>query len=42
MSHDPRQHMGGGHDTLLERLAQHFQDVTPTRREFFQTIRSGV
>jgi len=42
MSHDHRQHMGDGHDTLLDRLAQHFQDVTPTRREFFQTIRSGV
>jgi hypothetical protein len=42
MSHDPRQHMSGGHDTILDRLAQHFQDVTPTRREFFQTIRSGV
>jgi hypothetical protein len=42
MSHEPRRHMGGGHDTLLDRLAQHFQDVAPARREFFQTIRSGV
>jgi hypothetical protein len=42
MSHDPRQHMGGGHNTILDRLAQHFQDVAPALREFFQTIRSGV
>jgi len=27
--------MGGGYDTILDRLAQHFQDVAPARREFF-------
>src|SRR4030095_17007389 len=42
MSHDPRQHMGGGHNTILDRLAQHYQDMAPALREFFQTIRSGV
>src|SRR5262247_963287 len=28
--------------TLLQRLAQHLQDVAPARREFFRTICGGV
>ena len=41
MNHDPRQHMGSCHNTILDRLAQYLQDVAPALREFFQTIRSG-
>jgi hypothetical protein len=30
------------YDTILERLAQHFQDVVPALWEFFQALRGGV